>query len=80
MANKIEFITITVTAPAAWASYLVNGDASGFDFYGDEEDEQACYAMEAELGCCMGAEEAGFIASPDYGQAGDCAVYTFPAK
>lgn len=78
MANKIEFIT--VTAPAAWASYLVNGDASGFDFYGDDEDEQACYAMEAELGCCMGAEEAGFIASPDYGQAGDCAVYTFPAK
>lgn len=78
MANKIELVT--VTAPASWAPYLINGDASGFDFYGDEEDEKACYAMEAELGYCVGAEDAGFIESPDYGQAGDCFEYTFPAK
>lgn len=25
----------TITAPAHWASYLINGDASGFDFSND---------------------------------------------
>ncbi len=37
----------TATAPAHWASYLVNGDASGFDYYntpthaaGDEDKAQ----------------------------------------
>lgn len=78
MANTVEFVT--VTAPSGWALYLVNGDASAFDFWGDMQDELRCYAMEKELGPCMGAEPAGFIASPDYGDADECCYYTFAAK
>lgn len=30
--------THKVTAPAYWASYLINGDASGFDYYNTPDD------------------------------------------
>jgi hypothetical protein len=37
MAKTIEkdvlFDIVTATAPAHWASYLINGDASGLDYY-----------------------------------------------
>lgn len=33
---KIE--TDTVTAPSHWASALINGDESNFDYYADPED------------------------------------------
>lgn len=67
------------TAPAHWAPYLINGDASGFDFSSDPADEEACYAMERELGHCVDAESAGFVPYPDYGEAGECCVFTFQA-
>lgn len=75
VSETIEFST--VTAPAAWASYLINGDASGFDYYDDREDEQACYEMERVFGICVDAEDLGFVHAPDYGLAGDCCRYTF---
>lgn len=76
MKNPIK--TITVTAPSHWMSYLLYGDASSFDYYGDEEDEQACYAFSKKYGNCVGAEDAGFLHNPDYGNAaGDCFAYTF---
>ena len=28
----------TATAPASWASYLINGDATGFDYYNTPTD------------------------------------------
>ena len=74
-AKTIEFFT--VTAPAAWAPYLIDGDASGFDYYDDLEDEQACYDMGCALGVCVAAEDIGFAFAPDYGLPGDCCRYTF---
>lgn len=35
----------TITAPAGWASALVNGDESGFDYYQDAEDFEAYEAF-----------------------------------
>jgi len=75
-----KLVFITVTAPAHWASYLVNGDATGFSYYDDPEDEEACYAFEREYGCCVCAEDIGFVSKPDYGQAGPSCEYTFPQK
>lgn len=72
---KVELVE--VTAPAAWAAYLVNGDATIFDYSQDAEDEAACYAMEEELGRCVDVSEPEFMSRPDYGMAGDCCTYTF---
>lgn len=69
--------TLVVTAPAAWASYLINGDASVFDYSNDLDDEKACYELENKYGVCVDAVEVGFITSPDFGLAGDCCEYTF---
>ena len=61
------------TGPSAWASYLVNGDASGIS---DEEAREADAASEG-LGNCVDAIECGFMHRPDYGMAGDCCEYRF---
>ncbi len=79
-APQSELVTNTVTAPAHWASYLINGDATAFSYYDDEEDEQACYALEKKYGYCVDAKEVGFKSKPDYGQAGECMAYTFQAN
>ena len=68
---------IKVTAPAHWASYLINGDASIWDYYYDPEDEAACLAMEQELGSPVACEDIGFCWNPDYGEPGECCEYTF---
>lgn len=65
-----------VTAPSAWASYLINGDATGID---DREQEEAD-AMVAHigLGSPTDCDDAGFVSNPDYGAyGGDCQTYTF---
>ena len=61
------------TAPAAWASYLVNGDASGIS----EAEKQEIDRVAAGLGSCVDAIECGFKWRPDYGMAGDCCEYRF---
>jgi hypothetical protein len=65
-------------APSAWASYLVNGDASGL-----EDDEiKACDAWLAseKLGAPVDCFDAGFCHSHDaraYALPGDCQTYVF---
>ncbi len=85
--SNTKFETITVTAPACWASYLFNGDASGID----DSDVEAADAMLAHIGLgwpvdC--SEESAFRAYPDYttrGESGqrlaaDCLTYSFLRK
>lgn len=56
----------TATAPAHWVSYLVNGDASGFDYYNTPEDKAgdrdkaACDTWTARL-----AEDGWYVVSTD---------------
>jgi hypothetical protein len=70
---------ITATAPDAWASYLINGDASGIT----DEDQVQCDAWIAALGLGgpVTCEDAGFIRYHDaYAHcplAADCQRYTF---
>jgi|LSQX01.3.fsa_nt_gb hypothetical protein len=71
---------VTIIAPAHWASYLINGDRSVWDFYSDPEDEATCLAMEQELGSPVDCKEIGFCHSPDYGKAGECCEYMFIAR
>ena len=68
----------TATAPAYWASYLINGDASGLE--GDEI--AACDAWIERLGwgAPVSCEPGGFIAWHDARQEAlpaDCETYTF---
>ena len=73
--EKLEII-----APAHWASYLINGDATGFDYYANPDDEKACYDMEKSLSnmgyYCADCEDYGF-SRHDYGLPVDCQKYTF---
>ena len=71
---------VTAIAPAHWASYLINGDRSVWDYSPDPEDETACLKMEQELGWPVDCVEIGFCWSPDYGKAGECCEYTFIAR
>jgi hypothetical protein len=67
---------IEVTAPSAWASYLINGDASGID----ANEQRDADTMVATIGCGdpVDCEDAGFVHCPDFGgYAADCQVYTF---
>jgi hypothetical protein len=41
--------TDTITLPAAWASALVNGDYTSFDYDDDDAGAARCEAAEAEL-------------------------------
>lgn len=61
------------TGPACWASYLINGDASGLE---DEEREE-CDRVTEGLGHCVDAIDVGFLSRPDYGMAGECCEYRF---
>lgn len=71
---------IQVTAPSSWASYLVNGDASGLD----DDEQAACDAWVDSLAphtYCVDAKDADFITWHDARQfapyAADCQTYTF---
>lgn len=68
---------ITVIAPAHWASYLINGDRSVWEYSPDPEDEAECRRMQEELGWPVDCEEVGFYWNPDYGKAGECCEYKF---
>ncbi|MEY9235376.1 hypothetical protein ABIF78_007699 [Bradyrhizobium japonicum] len=72
-----KFDTVTGTAPSHWASYFINGDASGME---DEEIAQAD-AFAAWLGgSIVDCEDAGFMryhdAQPFGTLAADCQTYT----
>ena len=80
---KILFVTTqrieTRTAPSAWASYLINGDASSLD----EQDIVDCdhwMALE-KLGIPVSCEDAGFMKYHDAFHvikvSADCQEYTF---
>lgn len=67
------------TAPSAWASYFINGDASGID-----DDEQALADKWIEWvgsGAPVDCEDAGFIHYHDAYNvmplAADCQTYSF---
>jgi hypothetical protein len=69
--------TVTFTAPSAWASYLINGDASGIDAA-----EQACAnAFVAQYGVPVCCDPVGFIKMHDAYHilplGADCEEYTF---
>lgn len=73
---------ITFTLPASWASYLINGDASGLE--GDEQDQADTFLDEAKLGTPVDCEDDGFRWFNDANHLGgsaalgqDCALYTF---
>lgn len=72
---KLE--TETYTLPAYWASYLINGDASGID----DEEQAACDSfLESIPGwiCSDCGNESFFSHCNDAGTlAGDCLEYTF---
>lgn len=69
---------VKYTAPACWASYLLNGDASGLD---DKEQAQADRFIEwVDLGWPVDCGEPGFRHScdaPGVCLAGDMCEYTF---
>lgn len=77
----MRLVTVTYTAPSAWASYWINADPSGL------EDDEISEANEAFASICaahpgagphpVDCEDAGFMHSPDFGKAGDCQTYTF---
>jgi len=70
---------IKATAPSSWASYLINGDASGID----DTERNACDAWIARegMGMPVDCEDAGFIRIHDADLeapfAADCQTYTF---
>ena len=76
-----KFETLELTAPTDWASYLINGDASGLN-NGEEEDIRSWLENMADgWGSPVDvSEEVEFrwwhSASPWIGAA-DCATYTF---
>ena len=64
------------TAPSCWASYLINGDASGIDE--DDQREADAFVESVGAGSPVDCTDAGFIRRPDFGKlAGDCQTYTF---
>jgi hypothetical protein len=68
--------TETYTAPSSWASYLINGDASGID--DDDQREADAFVESVGAGSPVDCEDVGFIRRPDFGKlAGDCQRYTF---
>ena len=71
---------VTAIAPAHWASYLINGDRSVWEYIPDPEDEAECQRMQAELGSPVDCEEIGFCSMPDYGRPGECCEYRFLSR
>lgn len=72
-------VSHTATAPSSWASYLINGDASGID---DVEKAQAdAWVARKGLGMPVACEDAGFCwhhdASDESPFGADCQTYIF---
>lgn len=73
----VKLSSVSGTAPSAWASYLVNGDASGIS----EEDIAQANAFAAWMGGpIVGCDDYGFTSRHDairFGALGaDCQTYT----
>lgn len=70
---------IKLTAPSAWASYLINGDDSGIDA-NDKREADEWIAGEA-MGPPVSCEDIGFMSYHDASwvchYAADCQTYTF---
>ncbi len=87
--NAKRFEEVSYTAPAHWASYLFNGDASGLDYYNTPDDDAGdreiaaadAFIESVGLGSPVGcSEESEFRWRPDYSLGGlgcDCLTYTF---
>jgi hypothetical protein len=75
-ARRPKITTVTYSMPVYWASYLINGDASGTD---DDDIAQADAAIaDIGLGAPVDVGDSEFRHSGDYGRlAGDYADYTF---
>lgn len=76
--EKMKMQSETYSLPVYWASYLINGDASGLE----DTDQAKCDAFLQSLPygwyCVDVSEESHFRHSNDAGTlAGDCADYTF---
>ncbi len=69
--------TETYSLPAYWASYLINGDASGLDRF--EIKEIDCWCRGNNVGNCLDcSDEAGFAWGNDgTDQGGDVLDFTF---
>jgi hypothetical protein len=71
--------TVTAIAPSAWASLLINGDASGM--YGDEVEAAEAWLIREGLPSPVSAEPAGFChfhdAQVESPLSADCHVYSF---
>ena len=75
---KTKFETETYSLPVYWASYLINGDASGME----DEEQAECDSFLASLpygwDCVDVSEESDFRHSNDATNlGGDCADYSF---
>lgn len=77
-AERINASTTTCRAPAHWASYLINGDASGLS----NAERRACDSWIADLGLgspidCQPYGFAAYHDAMDYALACECEDYTF---
>ena len=70
--------TITITAPAAWATYLCYGEEGRWGL--EPAEEQTCKALVAAYGTPADVQEVGFCWRPDYGEPGNCCEYTFVVR
>jgi len=72
--NKL--VLIAATAPSSWASYLINGDLSGYE---DKAEIKAMKAFEREMGGIVSCEENGFSHYHDayhlFPYGADCETY-----
>ena len=72
--------TIEYTLPEFWASYLINGDASGME--DNEQKEIDAFLKNENLGFCLSrSDESEFKWRNDANNlGGNCLVYTFAEK
>ena len=70
---------LQLTAPSAWAPFLINGDASNLSSH--EKNKADDWILELKMGAPFGCEDAGFLHVHNaYGFwpfAADCQTYTF---
>ena len=74
----MDYKSIEVTAPASWASYLINDDNSGLEL-GDIKQADAMIQSICESygkAYVVDCSDSFFKWHPDYGMAGDCCIYT----
>lgn len=72
----------TLTAPSAWASYLINGgDPSQYDISEADKAAADAWVESVGLGPCVTCEEVGFLWHHDAFEfcmlGADCEAYTF---